>query len=341
MSGQPFSKSKLLITSVLAVAVLLVAGTSHAAGSFVLDRTTVTEKARWNSISRSISESKKGIRVLWWNIANGASEADPESLTSNLEILVTSKLAPDVIALGEFSEKALPETTFSQISQRYPIRQFIRYNPLTSTGIAVFSRLPMKTVRMGAIDWIPDSFDDAAIAKYRSYWAEGSSDGGDGFYVRPVREIHVLGRERLISFTPLHLAEPWRDLGKQSDGKIDYVLSTMSELYFGTTNPLITQIDFVTKWLEDGVSKDRLVVGDLNLPRSFVGVPTLGYRRLSRVMRSAITSAQNSFPTPSSPHSFPPMQLDHAFIGGSLRAPVAGVLPLKGSDHYPVYVIVN
>lgn len=327
----------------LAMAMLAIATSSRAVESqkrFILDRVTHQESARWTALTRAIP-STSGVRVFWWNIANGASEADAKSLTSNLELLAVSKIAPDVIALGEYSARALPETTYSQLAKRYPVRKFIRYNSLTSTGIAIFSKLPLTTSRVSELEWVPASLDGRGEAEYRAYWANDQADGGEGFYARPLREILFAAGKKTVSFTPLHLAEPWRDLSKRTDGKIEFALATASELFFGTSNPLITQVDSLVRWLKAGKNADKLLVGDFNLPRGFAGVPTLGFRRLERVLNSAILHTQNSFPTPSSPHTFPSMQIDHAFVGGALAAPVAGVLPLKGSDHFPIFLIVR
>lgn len=313
---------------------------AETAKRFELDRVSTLEASRWSRLSKTIPAAK-GLKIFWWNIANGASEADPDVLRANLELLASSPLAPDVIALGEFSSRSLPEPTYSQLASKYPHRTFIRYNAGTSTGIAVFSKHAMTPIRAASFRWIPSALSEEQAADYRESWAPGHADGGDGFYVRPLRELRLDVEGKSIAFTPIHLAQPWRELGKRSDGTIDFALATLSELYFGTENPLITQVNVLVNWLKAGTNANRVLVGDFNLPRSFVGVPTLGFRRLDRVLEPAITQVENSFPTPSSPHSYPPMQIDHAFVSGQVSAPVAGVLPLKGSDHYPLYVIVR
>lgn len=330
-----------VVTAFLGASASAVAADSTATkNAFVLDNPTPAEQMRWSSVTSAIVASR-GLRVFWWNIANGGSEGDVRTLSSNLELLVRSKIKPDVIALGEYSAKALPKATLDLLVATYEARQFIAYNKLTSTGIAVFSRLPLKTVRAATLRWVPSALSPDAAEAYREYWAKGHGDGGDGFYVRPLREIQVVYEGKAIGLTPIHLAQPWRQLSKQTDGKVDFALKTMSELYFRTSNPLITQLSVLTNWLKSGMTPEKLVLGDFNLPRSFAGIPTLGFRRLERVLDSAIPHVENSFPTPSSPHSYPPMQIDHAFIAGELQSVAAGVLPLKGSDHYSVYVVVR
>ncbi|MES2963850.1 MAG: endonuclease/exonuclease/phosphatase family protein [Bdellovibrionota bacterium] len=343
-----FSKSHLRhsLLIVLAATILVLGSAASAFAQavqpprFVLDRVSKSEQARWNVLTREISAAK-GLRVFWWNIANGGGEGDVRTLSSNLELLVRSKLSPDVLALGEYSARALPESTSALLETQYPIRQHIRYNSLTSNGIAIFSRLPLKTVRAANLRWIPSALSAEEVVSYREFWAQGHTDGGDGFYVRPLREIEIVYEGKSIAFTPIHLAQPWRELGKRADGKVDFALLTMRELYFGTKNPLITQVNVLTNWLNAGTTPEKIVVGDFNLPRSFVGFPTLGFSRLDGILDPAIKQVENSFPTPSSPHSYPPMQIDHAFVGGNLKVVAAGVLPLKGSDHYPVFAVIR
>ena len=94
--------------------------------------------------------------------------------------------------------------------------------------------------------------------------------------------------------------------------------------------------------IRDRSNKDRIVLGDFNLPRGAFGVPTLGYRMLTRNMKNAIQVEQPSFPAPSSTgHREPPMQIDHAFIHGELQSEAGTIAPLKGSDHLPLYVIIE
>lgn len=349
MSIRPYVKQQILnsvvaailvVTASLGVSAGATAATPSATKAFTFDAPTSAEQSRWRTLTSAIVNSK-GLKVFWWNIAHGGAEGDVRALAGNIELLVRSKIKPDVMVLGEYTAKALPAATFELLADAYPERQFIAYNRLTSSGIAVFSRVPLKTVRAATLRWVPSALSPDAAEAYRQYWAKGHSDGGDGFYVRPLREIQIVYEGKAIGLTPIHLAQPWRQLSKQADGRVDFAFKTMTELYFGTSNPLITQLAVLTNWLKAGTTPEKLVLGDFNLPRSFAGVPTLGFRRLERVLDSAIPRVENSFPTPSSPHSYPPMQIDHAFIAGELQSVVAGVLPLKGSDHYPVYVVIR
>ena len=50
----------------------------------------------------------------------------------------------------------------------------------------------------------------------------------------------------------------------------------------------------------------------------------------------------HTFPTPSAPvRYYPQMQLDHGFHSESLDVRAAEALPMKGSDHYPIYFVIQ
>jgi endonuclease/exonuclease/phosphatase family metal-dependent hydrolase len=85
-----------------------------------------------------------------------------------------------------------------------------------------------------------------------------------------------------------------------------------------------------------------IVVGDFNMPKELMGFSTLGFQKISSGLTDIIASGAPSFPSSGAVETkkFPLMQIDHAFTSPSLSATAGEVLPLRGSDHYPLYLIL-
>ena len=321
---------------------LITTASAHAGTEFVLENVSRSQNSCWRAISTTAARTD-GLKVTWWNIANGmiGSEGNGLILAKNIDRLISSPLRPHVIALGEYQKGSLPEQTIENLKRIYPYSTFIPYNEQTDVGMVVFTNLPLKVGRQTTLKWIPEHIGEQQRRDYLETWSSGDPEHDEAFYTRSVRELEIIFENRKIAIVPVHLAQPWRQLRERSQGRVDFMMGMAKELFLSGSNPLITQVNSLDQWLSESKLQDRIVLGDFNLPRGIFGVPTLGYRRLVDTMAPAIRGEQPSFPAPSSPHREPPTQIDHAFLAGGLSAEAGVVAPLKGSDHLPVYVIIQ
>jgi endonuclease/exonuclease/phosphatase (EEP) superfamily protein YafD len=125
------------------------------------------------------------------------------------------------------------------------------------------------------------------------------------------------------------------------------------EMVSGEQNPLLFQTRRLISFLErdfgvDFKDEPVLVIGDFNFPKSLLGVETRGHEVLhEKGLFEAFRGAPDTFPARSSnefgkgPFKYGRVKLDHAFVSPGVTITAAEVLPLKGSDHYPIYVVLN
>ena len=75
----------------------------------------------------------------------------------------------------------------------------------------------------------------------------------------------------------------------------------------------------------------------------FGAIITRGFRLVQRGLKWVFTGQTPTFPTRSSADSgwYPPMHIDHGFVDPQVEVQQARVLPLKGSTHYPFYLVVS
>jgi endonuclease/exonuclease/phosphatase family metal-dependent hydrolase len=311
------------------------------------DRTQLFE-----SLSR-LSSQRDHHKVMWWNIEWGQHGEDLETkegrnpLVENFERLFKSGLAPDVLILGEYAEEHLPTRFYNLMINHYPHINVYDYNEnYQTTGIAIFSRIPFTKQVERVLNWTSFSADkrDREFALYRKHCPK-----------------HLLWKRRylLLEFrpqgyrpfyiTPVHINQPWECIQK-----LQNTASLGLEIFMGEDNPLATQIYRLKTMLKADIRKDKrrqniMVVGDFNVPPAlhsfsdYANMQTVGYRYMTSILKDAFYGSrryQSTFPTPSSQESYPGMKLDHAFIGKKARVKRAEILPLKGSDHYPLYMIL-
>lgn len=70
---------------------------------------------------------------------------------------------------------------------------------------------------------------------------------------------------------------------------------------------------------------------------------TRGFKLAQQGLKWAFDGQATTFPSRSAADRshYPPMHIDHAFVGGGIDVRMARVLPLRGSTHYPFYLVVN
>jgi endonuclease/exonuclease/phosphatase family metal-dependent hydrolase len=286
----------------------------------------------------------KGLKVLWWNVASGnlASDGTSNSITQNIISLLHSGAAPDVMVFGEFGASALDAEALAALAHTHPYKTFLPYSKLQlNLGIGVYSRLPFTLGRGHVLNWMPVG-SAASNQKYVSRWSAGLEPNAEAFYARTVREIIVNTSSGPVAIVPVHLSEPWRSI-KVRYGSTLGAAKIVDEMFLGKNNPIINQIRDLVKWLPAGGPQQKIVIGDFNMPTGFFSMPTTGFKILSQSLRPADIGLDSTFPTQISPvkKKYPPVQIDHAFTSGSLRAEAGMVLPFTGSDHYPIYSIFH
>lgn len=320
------------------------------------------------SLERQIEKLKTadGMRVLWWNIADGKTLSD-HTLENNILTLTGSDLKPDLMLFGEYSENSFTPSVQAQLLVDYPYHFVIPYNAyLIQLGIAVYSRTEIHVDQRTELQWIPAdlragqntsqntsqnigqagdhvaSQESPEVDQYRKKWFTGGD--GNMFYLRPLWDLRVKFKGRDVSVVPIHLAQPWRQIRMSATNRLTAIYSIVRELFFSERNPLMVQLKNLEKWLKRNPSDGRIILGDFNTPVGFQGLmQTVGYQNLSGYLKPAVQTETTSFPAPASPlaQQYPKMQIDHAFTQGTLGSTAAEIMPLRGSDHFPLYGVFN
>ncbi|MCA9668372.1 MAG: endonuclease/exonuclease/phosphatase family protein [Myxococcales bacterium] len=297
-----------------------------------------------------IGRASRGLRVMWWNIQYGAQNdaAKGRPLDHNLRALTRSALSPDVVLLGEFESHAISPAVRAELDKRYPYRHYVALNDAVSQrGIQVFSKHPLDAKHQERWDYVPAGADAKTAEAYRADWR--SFRGEKGFPRRYIRlTVKHPQTGKAIDILPIHTAQPWDRYTEQASVKALGKARVAYELLAGGNNPLMHQLRRLRGKLERDYGKDldrkpMLMLGDFNLPRGRFGIRSRAYRLTRRNLSDAFTHWAPSWPasTAGEYKGYPKLKIDHAFTGGDLSARAAEVLPIKGSDHYPIYVVVE
>ncbi len=89
------------------------------------------------------------------------------------------------------------------------------------------------------------------------------------------------------------------------------------------------------------------MIGDFNVPKSLFGITPSMYKLLAQGFSEAHFGNPDTFPTPSTASTVPgflqhvAVKIDHALMNEKLERVGAWPIQLKGSDHYPIYVVVK
>jgi endonuclease/exonuclease/phosphatase (EEP) superfamily protein YafD len=307
------------------------------------------------------------LRVLWWNIFNG--NFDPGALGDNLIALSATDAAPDVIALGEYHvDHGLPPASAATLKAKYPYARFFPYSTeFPEKGIYVFSRVPVSDTDYArdALDWTPPLETTAEQQRYRRPFYRANAPEARQWH-RSYLRLTLDWHGKRVDIAPVHTAMPWMVMKKM--GGVAGKVSVAADITFGRENPLMYQLRRLRQNLrsDPGIHpSDPLVIfGDFNMPKAlgsplhsapyllmkrgfrdlFEGAssPLPHVRLLCRRLWEGLAPSHPSFPTAEGRerldyHGLLDMQLDHAF-GRNLGAATAQVLPLRGSDHYPILI---
>jgi len=282
-----------------------------------------------------------GARFLWWNIHDGQSDGKqtPSILSQNLVRLIHSELVPEVMAFAAYRDTSLTPHCLAELRQAYPHVVQQSHPGTPGYGLAVYSRLPIMRSSVDKLDFTPPALRSVTEqARFRAEWCRHGHACVRSFIVL---ELDLAGTP--LTFVPVHLHDFWRAY-RQRYG----LWRTGQEILLGRNNAPWHQIARFRTALEarlGGTASRGLVVimGDFNIPKRLLGVDTLGYQLLAHGWVEPFAGEQVTFPASSAADygQVPPVGIDHAFVSRATRVSAHAVLPLRGSTHYPLYVVVS
>ena len=203
-------------------------------------------------------------------------------------------------------------------------------------GMIVFSKNEITVLRESVLfsgDFLEQDYMKACSKKHEGNFVESTFE--PEFWNRPLVELEVTKNEKPYKIVPVHLANPWRLLHKCLGSSR---VATGYELIWGTSNPNYAQSLQLTK--EYSGLSSTIIIGDFNAARSIKGFASNSYKALkSKFGYSVIKSDEFTFFDERS--GFGSYSLDHAFVSGDLVVKKEMVLPFAGSDHLPIYIIVE
>jgi hypothetical protein len=318
------------------------AGPCPAPGQFVFDERTDIAKLR---IAAALAPTS-GIKILWWNILKSElndrlGNEGCRSLDQNLLSILQSPGAPDVMAFGEHILRALSPELRRALEAKYPHRLSLPYSTGNSEdeGVGFYSRIPIAEHFRAPLDWAPPGMSPEGQDCYRQGWLEHHQQGVHRF-LRYYDRIKLVKDGKPIYIVPVHALQPWKIMNNTKSS-----FATVRDIITGDDNPLYYQLQrLVARVRSDfppGSSSNVVMIGDFNTPKRMV-LPSSGYRLLEKALPAAPTLGAFSFPAKSSPErsdlrfQYLPVQIDHAFVSPGLKTGPLRILPLQGSDHYPI-----
>ncbi len=304
----------------------------------------------------SAFDAHSALRIFWWNIHDGeANLALPRSytLSKNVRALIDSNLAPDFMAFAEYGEEAFQSTDLAQLNSLYPHQLFVRYDEKKDYGVMLYSKDAFEAQPIEPLDYTPSNLTTASAQNaYRKKWCGGQNHCDRPLIILKMKHLYE-GKEQEFTLVPTHLFDCWRAFEKlhtRGTSKLDRLAAkeeTLREILTGTHNPLWFQIENYKRKVREKTATPlfpagMVLFGDFNTPNSFdhIYTPTLAFQTLESGLKNAITENEPSFPSNDSVEAkhFLDAQIDHAFVSPNTPVGFAAVLPLAGSDHYPLYL---
>lgn len=315
--------------------------------------------------------NKNALKVLWWNIRYGklAKEAEEKNLDAinplehNIRALMNSDLKPDILIFSEYSLSSFSESTTDYLLHNYSTVAYENNNALDNTGIAVFTNLQIQGHTRRELDWAPLLRTRNEKIKYRDAWIKEFKEAL--FWDRSYWRLSFEYKNKFYHIMPVHLLQPWDAIQKKHNFIFGFIRAGVESL-FGDFNPLVQQVRRLLSAytidaagiLRTNPSFDRIhpgfypddramIIGDFNIPKSYFGFESLSYKYITSVLKDTFDNFEDendyTHPTPSAPEhwSYPNLKIDHAFVNDQVDVKAAEVLPLKGSDHFPIYVSIE
>lgn len=293
----------------------------------------------------------ESLSVLWWNVQNGESsrihEEDP--LTHNVEALLMSELKPDIILFGEYSQELFPKRLQQVLFELYPhsSKSLLKYSDnLQTLGYGVFSNIPLEITATKTLNFYPSHLKDTEEIKQYLAQYTAADFRSDTFWYR---NIYTLTHKQSgLNIIPVHLLNPWRQLFTVFGNGAMGGMRTLLQMAYGKDHPLVYQITEFKAYLSANYSNSKYVtLGDFNTPRE---VPLLANRNLFQSLQGELFDQLHTHPVKTWPgvssnlakYNQLSMSIDHSFVSHlELDAKQGIVLPLKGSDHYPLRVCIK
>lgn len=306
-----------------------------------------------SGIFETISDPK-ALSIFWWNLNKfylsdelPKVELDPKTkvspLIANLRYIATV-IQPDILLLGEVLETGLDTHTKKLLKTTYPFQETVSsmlQHP--ECKIAIYSKKQFSIFSKYLL-WTPlDDTEqlDHTIPKYN-------------YYTRRYVEISFTeGPHKDKTLVATHLLMPWEHMDHST------VIQTM---VFGQQHPLYFQIQRLRKTLFERLGTDfqekkkAVVVGDFNIAPSVQGLMPLSYELLSLGFHSTFDiDPSPTFPSYSQRRKWrkslvqswqyyyfvKDVQIDYALYTKPVQMLSARVLPLQGSDHYPLLMSIK
>ncbi len=289
-----------------------------------------------------------GARVMFWNVGWGHDNNNNE-LDTNLQEIVGSYARPDLLFLAEYKSEVLTEATKNILDHHYPFQAFLKYDPASIIGIKVFCTQKFSVKNNEMLAWSPPGYPNSAKEDYLKEWKDHTPHEVR-FWDRSYNIVTLQLKGKEYNIVPLHLLEPWLAYNIRYGN-----LGVIKSFLVGGNNPLRHQIINLREKLKRDFGNDMnsaplLVIGDLNTPDSFKGIPSKLYREMSDGLKNIMPGSpyndvtfpsQSSDAVKSSPFDKISVAIDHALVNSKLTWGGRAVLHLKGSDHYAIYLVIQ
>jgi hypothetical protein len=324
------------------------------------------------------NSAKNHFSILWWNIEMGMtdqktsvqlSDRQFSPLQNNLLSLIKSDARPDIIVLAE-NVTTIPSgrepkrgnllfgaRLNSLLEHYYPYRQDFFYCPncpMDRPVLTVFSSIePKKNWVQRSIPWAYSTDSEGSQVEDSNLELMGAMSHYPMLaWRRLYQRLSFSVGDQQFHLVPVHLIDTWPEFLsslRQNPPKLhSQIMDFLKLMSSNRENPLAWQVNGLKAELRSDLSgnaaKDPVVlVGDFNIPAEiFLKAPKL-FKNLCRELREAsYHGVSYSWPASSSTFGENPWQvrIDHSFFRGNLEKLDSWVLPLAGSDHYPLYLIL-
>jgi len=297
-----------------------------------------------------LSSKESGLKIMWWNVGCSSGSKldslteddrisiDPKNQWRNLTKLVQSdRLRPDVLILGEFCPSRFDEETYEAILAKFDHEyrlDKINEEFTIRNGFRAFSKYEIKDLEEGVLE--AEGFLDSEVMKNCD--SEIKSKNSDEFtsesyWSRPKVSFKVEHNKKDYKISPVHLSNPWSLMADCAG-----IWNMPKIIKRGVENANYIQAENVVTSFSE--KESTIVIGDFNAPKKFFGGSSNSYNILSEAFGpSAIMSDQFTYDDPR--RRFPSLSIDHAFVSSDLSIKKGEVLPFAGSDHLPIYLVVE
>lgn len=290
-----------------------------------------------------VKSSKTGLSVFWWNTQMGEMNRQIYRtrkfypLDTNLKILSETQYLPDVMILGEYNEKNFAAKTIWDLKKIYTHQEIVVNNTNSQKNIAIFSKFPFE-VTHETMKW---ALSAEQTEKFKTIYSQHK------FFDREFIHIKLNKNQKVYNIIPAHLLNQWADLlayYKKKFGKDLGKIKFGEEMIEGQHNPMMIQIRDLKSKIEKKLDQaEHIILGDMNCPSLVYGLPTACHSSLALDITDSMKNDQPSYPATSATSviAMPPLKIDHALHSKGLVMKFPRVLPLLGSDHYPIMFVIQ